>query len=142
MVPDGCGEAGIPVQLPVRVAQPQGDGAGSAVTYRSAVHPGYGHDPTRRAGEKSLVSPLASLARALPHASEPADKHVYEAHKEVYEGHEQVEQDPEYLHDEIRDVVEETRRAEDHGQEQYHRQGHQRSAHHASPPLLGQVLPA
>jgi hypothetical protein len=44
--------------------------------------------------------------RSLPHAPQPADKHVHEAHEEVYEGDDQVEQDPEYLHDYIRDVVE------------------------------------
>ena len=45
------------------------------------------------------------VLRSLPHASEPADEHVHEAHEEVYEGHQQVEQDPEYLHHDIRDAI-------------------------------------
>jgi len=88
---------------------------------------------------------LAILAgpvlRSLPHASEPADEHVHEAHEDVYDGDEQVELDPEYLHDYIRDVVEESRRAEDHGEEQYHGHGQQRSAHHTTPALDQELQP-
>ena len=72
--------------------------------------------------------------RDLAHAPEPADEHLYEAHEEVYEGHEQIEDDPEYLHHEVRHVVEEARRPEDDGDEQYHRYSQQRSTHDASPP--------
>jgi hypothetical protein len=45
-------------------------------------------------------------------APEPTDQRIYEAYEQVYEAHEQVEDDPEYLDDEIGDVIEEARRAE------------------------------
>ena len=65
---------------------------------------------------------------------EPTDKRIYEAHEQVNEGHQQVEDDPEDLHYEVGDIIEEARRAEQQGDKQYHRQGHERSGQHASPP--------
>lgn len=98
----------------------------------SCTSPSYG-----AAGSSASGSTRRGVDRStqrLTHAPEPADEHVYEAHEEVYEGDQEVEDDPEYLHQEVRDVIQETRRAEDNGEEQYHRYGHQRSAHDASPP--------
>ena len=84
--------------------------------------------------ERRTPSVCDATLRDLAHAPEPADEHLYEAHEEVYEGHEQIEDDPEYLHHEVRHVVEEARRPEDDGDEQYHRYSQQRSTHDASPP--------
>ena len=60
-------------------------------------------------------------------APEPTDQRIYEAHEQVYEAHEQFEDDPEDLHYEVGDVIEEARRAEQQRDKQYHRQDHERS---------------
>ena len=55
IVPYGCGVSGISVQLPVRLAQAQGNGAGRAVAYSFAIYLGHRHDTARSARYEHLV---------------------------------------------------------------------------------------
>ncbi len=64
-----------------------------------------------------------------PDAPEPIDEHVYELHEQIYQAHEQFEDDAKDLHDDVGDIVEQARRAEHQGEEQYYRHDQQRPGH-------------
>src|SRR5919202_6995945 len=66
VVLDGRGEAGILVQLPVRLAQPQGNGAWRTVANGCSVHLRYRYDPPRRASQEYLVRAPHLLCLDLP----------------------------------------------------------------------------
>src|SRR5919112_3341210 len=63
IVPYRRREAGVFVQVPVRLTQPQGNGAGRAVAYGFAVHRRYRYTPARRAGQEHLVRAPHLLGR-------------------------------------------------------------------------------
>ena len=55
VVPDGKGETGILVQIPVRLSQTQGDGSGLAGTHRASIYRRDRDNTARRASKKYLV---------------------------------------------------------------------------------------